>query len=63
MKKWAEENKQPIKKATKPFKERIDNIPDKNKKAIEEEAYTKAKEYIKAFRAEGTASAVLKALD
>ena len=62
IKKWVEENKQPLKKATKPFKEKIDNIPEKNKKAIEEEAYTRAKEYIKAFRAEGTASIVLKAL-
>ena len=62
IKRWTEENKQEIKKATKPFKEKIDNIPDKNKKDIEEESYIRAKEYIKAFRAEGTASTVLKAL-
>ena len=62
MKKWCADNNQDIKKATKPFKEKIDNIPDKNKKDIEEEAYKRAKEYIKAFRAEGTASMVLKAL-
>ncbi len=62
MKKWTEDNKTDIKKAAKPFKEKIDNIPDKNKKAIEEEAYTRGKEYIKAFRAEGTASMVLEAL-
>ena len=62
IKKWTEENKQEIKKATKPFKEKIDNIPDENKKAIEEEAYNRAKEYIKAFRAEGTASLLLKVL-
>jgi fructose-bisphosphate aldolase class II len=63
MKKWAQDNKQDIKKATKPFKERIDNIPDENKDAIEQEAYTKAKEYIKAFRAEGTASILIETLD
>jgi fructose-bisphosphate aldolase class II len=62
IKKWAEENKQDIKKATKPFKERIDNIPEENKTKIEEEAYIRAKEYIKAFRAEGTGSMVVKAL-
>lgn len=62
MNKWCEENKEDIKKATKPFKDRIDNIPAKNRKAIEKEAYERAKEYIKAFRAEGTASKVIKAL-
>ncbi|MEA3305749.1 MAG: fructose-bisphosphate aldolase, partial [Candidatus Omnitrophota bacterium] len=62
MQKWAKDNNQEIKKATKPFKEKIDNIPDKNKKAAEEEAYLRSKEYIKAFRAQGTASAVLEAL-
>ena len=62
MKKWAEDNKQDIKKATKVFKQRIDNIPTKNKKATEEEAYNRTKEYIKAFRAEGTASMVMEAL-
>jgi len=62
MNKWCQENNQPIKKATKPFKERIDNIPEENKKAIEEDAYNRAKAYIKAFRAEGTATTVTKAL-
>jgi fructose-bisphosphate aldolase class II len=62
MNKWAKDNNQDIKKATKPFKERIDNIPDKYLKATEEEAYNRAKEYIKAFRAEGTGSLVIKAL-
>ena len=62
IKKWMEENKQEIKKATKPFKDRIDGIPEENKRAIEEEAYTRAKEFIKAFRAEGTASTLLKTL-
>ena len=63
MKKWAKDNNQDIKKATKPFKEKIDNIPDKDKKIIEEDAYGRAKEYIKSFRAEGTASMVLDALN
>lgn len=62
MKKWAAENNQDVKKATKPFKEKIDSIPEKYKKATEEEAYQKAKEYIKAFRAKGTASIVVEAL-
>ena len=62
MKKWAGENNSEIKKATKPFKARIDNIPESNKKAIKEEAYQRAKEFIKAFRAEGTASLVIEEL-
>ncbi|MBL7070771.1 MAG: class II fructose-bisphosphate aldolase [Candidatus Omnitrophica bacterium] len=62
MKKWCAENNQDIKKATKPFKERIDNIPEESKKAIEEDAYGRAKAYIQALRAEGTASKVVKAL-
>ena len=62
MKKWAEDNKQPIKKAAKPFKDKIDNISEADKKKTEEEAYARAKEYIKAFRAEGTSSTALKAL-
>lgn len=60
--KWVVEKKEDIKKVTKPFKERIDNIPDEYKKAIEEEAYNTAKDFIKAFRAEGTASIVVEAL-
>jgi len=60
--KWCKDNNQPIKKSTKPFKEKIDGIPEANKKAIEEEAYKRAKEYIKAFRAEGTSGAVIDAL-
>jgi len=60
--KWVETNKEDIKKATKPFKDKIDNIPAEYKKAIEEEAYKTAKDFIKAFRAEGTASILVKAL-
>jgi len=62
IKKWTEDNKEDIKKAAKPFKEKIDNIPTENKKAIEEEAYNTAKNFIKAFRAAGTASIVMDAL-
>ncbi len=59
---WAEENKADIKKATKPFKEKIDNIPDVNKKAICDDAYKRAANYIKAFRAAGTAGMVVEGL-
>lgn len=62
MKKWAKGNDKEIKFATKPFKDKIDNIPADNKKAIEEEAYKTAKEFITAFRAEGTAGLVMEAL-
>ena len=62
LKKWAADNDQDIKKSTKPFKEKIDNIPEENKKSIEEDAYARAKAYIKAFRAEGTGSMLLKDL-
>lgn len=62
LKKWAADNKKDIKFTTKPFKERIDSIPAANKKAIEEEAYRTAKEFITAFRAEGTATLVVDAL-
>lgn len=62
MEKWCRENNKDIKMATKPFKEKIDSIPDKYKKAAEDEACQKAKEYIKAFRAKGTAEMVTEAL-
>lgn len=62
MKKWAEENKKDIKFATKVFKKEIDSIPEKNKKAIEDEAYITAKEFITAFRAVGSATYVMEKL-
>ncbi len=62
MEKWCKDNDKDIKMATKPFKDIIDNIPDKYKKDTEEEAYARAKEYITAFRAKGTATMVLDAL-
>ncbi|MCG2704789.1 MAG: class II fructose-bisphosphate aldolase [Candidatus Omnitrophica bacterium] len=62
MEKWCEENNKDIKMATKPFKEKIDNIPDKYKKATEDEAYLRAREYILAFRGKGTAAMAVDAL-
>jgi fructose-bisphosphate aldolase class II len=59
---WARENNKDIKMATKPFKQKIDNIPSENKKMIEDMAYEEARELIKAFRAVGTASIVIKGL-
>lgn len=59
---WAEQNKKDIKMATKPFKEKIDNIPEEFRKKIEDMAYQEAKEFLKAFRAEGTGSIVIQAL-
>jgi len=56
MKKWAEENGKDIKHATRQFKKEIDSIPDENKKAIADEAYVVAKEFIEAFRAVGSAT-------
>ncbi len=62
MKKWSEENNRPIKHATRQFKAEIDSIPDANKKAIADEAYVVAKEFIEAFRADGSASLLAKKL-
>jgi fructose-bisphosphate aldolase class II len=62
MKEWAKAEDKNIKMATKPFKEKIDNIPEENKKQIEQKAYESAKEFITAFNATGTASIVLEEL-
>ena len=56
LKEWSRNTGEDIKKATKVFKDEIDNIPDKNRKTTEEEAYQVAKNYITAFRACGTAT-------
>jgi len=58
MKQWTEENNKDIKKATKVFKSEIDSIPESNKKAIADEAYVIAGEFIDAFKAKGSASIV-----
>lgn len=58
MKEWCAQNKKDIKMATKPFKLEIDNIPEENKRKIEQMAYEEAGNLIKAFRMEGTAKKV-----
>jgi fructose-bisphosphate aldolase class II len=63
MKAWAKENKKDIKFATKQFKKEIDNIPESNKKIIETKAYEEAKNFIKAFSAEGSANIIKNKLD
>ncbi len=62
MRKWAKDNGKNIKMATKPFKAQIDSIPQKYKDQTADKAYEVAKDFIKAFRAEGTASMVLDGL-
>lgn len=62
MEKWCKENNKDIKMATKPFKDKIDNIANSYKKAAEDEACLRAKEFITAFRAKGTATMVAEAL-
>ncbi|HHS50724.1 MAG TPA: fructose-bisphosphate aldolase [candidate division Zixibacteria bacterium] len=59
MKTWAETEGVDIKKATRQFKAEIDAIDDKYKKKIADEAYISAKEFITAFRADGSATKVL----
>jgi len=61
--KWSKDNDQPIKKATVVFKQEIDSIDEKFKNAIKEEAYVSAKEYIRAFRADGSAQKVIEYYD
>lgn len=56
MKQWAKDNNKNIKEATKPFKAEIDNIPQNVAGAIAEEAFRTAKEFIKTFRADGSAA-------
>ncbi|HEY3346068.1 MAG TPA: class II fructose-bisphosphate aldolase [Nitrospirota bacterium] len=56
MQAWCKEVGKDLKFATKEFYDEINNIPDSYKKKIEEAAYQSAYEFIKAFRAEGTAS-------
>ncbi len=56
MKKWVEDNKKEIKFATKVFVKDINSISEKYQKAIEDEAYQSACEFIRAFRAEKSAS-------
>ncbi|MBW2085605.1 MAG: class II fructose-bisphosphate aldolase [Deltaproteobacteria bacterium] len=62
MKEWAAEAGKNIKEATKPFKNKIDSIPQEAKSQIVEKAFQTAREYIEAFRAVGTASKVISGL-
>ncbi len=62
MRAWAIENKKDIKFATKPFKDKIDNMPQKFRERIAYAAYDDAKEFLKAFRSPGTAAKVIAAL-
>ena len=59
---WLEETGKNIKMATAPFKDRIDDIPDENVKAIEERAYHEAREMLVNFRAPGTGTKVIERL-
>lgn len=58
MKQWTEKENKNIKMATKQFKKEIDSIPDEFARAIADNAYKSAYEFIKGFRADGSASFV-----
>jgi fructose-bisphosphate aldolase class II len=62
MKGWARENEKDIKFATREYKKEIDAIPRKNATQIEQEAYQVACSFIRAFRAENSASLVKRKL-
>ncbi|MCB2185886.1 MAG: class II fructose-bisphosphate aldolase [Deltaproteobacteria bacterium] len=62
MKKWAAATGQDLRFAAKPFKQEIDHLPADMIQAIEEEARRTAHHYLKAFRAPGTGSLVIRAL-
>jgi len=59
MKQWCEKEGKDIKFATKQFLSDIASIPEQYKKKIEDDSYRSACEFIKAFRAVGTASMFL----
>jgi len=62
MKGWARENGKDIKFAARKFKKEIDAIPQKNAGQIEQEAYQVACSFIRAFRAENSASLIKRKL-
>ncbi len=62
MRKWARENRQDIKYASRVFKGDIDAIPAENAGQIHDMAYREAKEFFTAFRARGSASRLAKLL-
>jgi len=55
MKNWASEAGKDLKFATKQFLDEINSIPEKYKKAIEDESRKTAIEFFEAFRAVGSA--------
>jgi fructose-bisphosphate aldolase, class II len=55
MRRWAKENRQDIKYATRVFKADIDAIPAENARQIKDMACREAKEFINAFRSAGSA--------
>ena len=59
MRDWAKKEGKDIKFATKQFYAEIDSIPEEYKKKTEQAAYESAMEFIKAFRATGTATLFL----
>ena len=56
MRSWAKENGKDIKYATGVFKADIEAIPKENIRQIQEMAYREAREFLKAFHAQGSAS-------
>ena len=62
MRAWAKDQGKDIKFATKPFKNEIDAIGREYAEPIEAKAYEEAKSFIRAFRADGTASIVFDGL-
>lgn len=56
MRAWSKENGRDIKYATAIFKAEIDAIPQENIQLIQEMAYREAREFLKAFHAQGSAS-------
>lgn len=62
MQDWCEKEGKDLKMATKPFKKDIDSIPKEYVDKIIAETEKVAKEFIKAFRAQGSATKLLKGL-
>ncbi|MGB2770419.1 MAG: class II fructose-bisphosphate aldolase [Candidatus Zixiibacteriota bacterium] len=62
MKGWARENQKDIKFSTREFKKEIDAIPQKNTEQTEQKAYEVACSFIRAFRAENSASLIKRKL-
>lgn len=62
MRGWSRENGKDIKYATGIFKSEIDTIPQYNVQQIQDMAYREAREFLKAFHAEGSATRLAKAL-